>query len=77
MQDNWMDILGDITNMMSDFEKLEKRIAPKLAEVQQNREHIAPELLVELDKAMDVVKARKSELKEVKKKIQDGNFGNS
>jgi len=69
MQDDWLDVFGEVTNSLSSFEKLEQKIAPKLAEIQQNSEGANPELLAILNKEMSSLKGKREELNSLKKTL--------
>jgi division protein CdvB (Snf7/Vps24/ESCRT-III family) len=59
------DILGkDIPKILKEFKKLENKIAPELAKIQANREHLPAELMTKFDEAMADIKAHKDKLKQ-------------
>jgi prefoldin subunit 5 len=71
MQDDWAEILGDITNSLAAFDKIEQKIAPKLAEIQQNADTVNPELKALLDKEMLNLSGRRAELDTLKETLRN------
>lgn len=69
MQDDWTEILGDITNSLAAFDKIEQKIAPKLIEIQQNSDKVSPELTALLDKEMLALESKRNELAALKQTL--------
>ena len=71
MQDDWAEILGDITNSLAAFDKIEQKIAPKLAEIQQNVDSVNPELKSILDREMASLAGKRAELDTLKETLRN------
>ena len=71
MQDDWTEILGDITNSLAAFDKIEQKIAPKLIEIQQNSDKVSPELTALLDKEMLALESKRNELAALKQTLRN------
>lgn len=71
MQDNWLEILGEITNSLDAFEKLDQKIAPMLAEIHNNSEGVNPELMELYDNEMKKLDGMRSELDATKDKLKN------
>ena len=71
MQDKWTEILGDITNNISEFEKLEHKIAPLMAEIKNNSENVDPELMKIYDKELEKLNVKRTEMEKAKEEIRN------
>ncbi len=70
MQDDWVEILGDITNNLASFEKLEQKITPKLLEIQNNADDVDPELMKIYNEEMSKLNLLRADLQKAKDKIR-------
>lgn len=71
MQDDWIEILGDITSILPAFDKVEQKIAPMLIEIQQNSDKVNPELKALLDKEMAGLAGKRAELDTLKETLRN------
>ena len=71
MQDDWLEILGDITSAAAMLDKAEVKMTPILSSIQSNSESINPELKAMLEKEMVNLSDQRGKLDALKTKLKD------
>ena len=69
MQDDWLKIMGAVTNGMSTFTDLEKQIAPHLVAIQKNADRVDPALMSKLNESLADISVQKKKLQRLKAEL--------